>query len=301
MSEMITLAHLSDVHLPPVPAPSLRECNLKRLLGFLNWHRRRKYQHSLATLARIVADLRSQAPDHVAVTGDLVNIGLPAEYEAARCWLEDLGPPQWLSVIPGNHDIYVELGSDPGVGRWQAYMTGTAASEADGVFPYVRRLGRIALIGLNSAVPTRPFHANGRLGASQLRHLDQLLAALGAERVVRVVLIHHPPLPGQASPRKALEDAAALAAVLRARGAELVLHGHNHRAMSAWAEGPKRPCPVIGVPSGSMANVHGRETLARYNLYRIVPDPDRPIELIERGIETTDGPVLEIGRRHLLA
>ena len=57
------------------------------------------------------------------------------------------------------------------------------------------------------------------------------------------VLIHHPPLPGQAKRFRGLEDAAGLEAVLSRHGAELVMHGHNHRNMLAWgATGARRRC-----------------------------------------------------------
>lgn len=297
----MTLAHLSDIHLPPVPMPSLGLCNLKRGLGYLNWLRRRRYQHDAATLAALVADLDHHRPDHIAITGDLVNIALPSEYDAAATWLAALGAPLAATAIPGNHDIYVEMGADPGIGRWQPNMTDDAAPAARPTFPFVRRRGHLALIGLCSAVVTPPFHASGRLGADQLATLDRLLAELGAERLVRVVLIHHPPLPGQAPPRCALLDAAELAAVLVSRGAELVLHGHNHRAMLAWTAGPDRPIPVVGVPSASMVHPHGDQMLARYNLYRIDPDPAAAITIVERGITAPGGPVVEVSRHRLEA
>jgi hypothetical protein len=41
-------------------------------------------------------------------------------------------------------------------------------------------------------------------------------------------------------------------AIARA-GAELVLHGHNHRAEFYAVDGPRGPVPVIGVPSASTA------------------------------------------------
>ena len=36
---------------------------------------------------------RRSTPDHIAVTGDLVNLSLPAEYAPARAWLDALGSP----------------------------------------------------------------------------------------------------------------------------------------------------------------------------------------------------------------
>jgi 3',5'-cyclic AMP phosphodiesterase CpdA len=272
---------------------------MKRMLGMVNWYRRRSRQHLAATLSAIVADMQSEAPDHIVVTGDLVNLGLPLEHEAARHWLAALGPPSRVTAIPGNHDIYVDMASNLGVGRWQAFMSDDEPSASQEPFPFVRRLGCVALIGLNSAVPTPLFHAYGRLGPGQLERLGHILARLGAQKLVRVVLIHHPPLPGQASVRSALQDAEDLALILARHGAELVLHGHNHRAMTVFAPGATRPIPVIGVPSASLGLTHGSQTLARYNLYRITPDPEAAIELVERGMKVPGGEVVEIRRLQL--
>ena len=299
-SMSFTLAHLSDVHLGPLPRLGPRHWNAKRALGFLNWHRSRKRCHLAATLDAILADLEAQQPDHIAVTGDLVNIGLPAEYVAAEAWLRGLGDPERVTVVPGNHDIYTTLRADPGVGRWQAYMTSTANGATLASFPFVRRFGPIALIGLNSAVPMPPLQAGGRLGAAQLQRLGRLLDRLGGEGATRVVLIHHPPLPGLASPRKALEDAAELQAMLAAHGAELALHGHNHCSMINECRSGSRAIPVVGVPSASLGRPQKDETLARYHLYRFASSgPDQPIELIARGLAQPGGPVIEIGRRTL--
>lgn len=294
MTTRLTLAQLSDIHLPP-PRPYRGHIHPKRLLGMLNWHRRRARQHTQATLDAIVADLRRQSPDHIAVTGDLVNVGLAWEHAAAARWLAALGAPSRVTAIPGNHDIYVD---GAGVTAWQAFMADAAPGPPADAFPFVRHLGRIALIGLSSAIPTPLFHAYGRLGSGQIERLAATLARLGSEGFVRVVLIHHPPLPGQAPHRCALHDAAELTAVLASHGAELVLHGHNHRAMIAYAAGPRRPIPVVGVPSASLGMIRGSQSPAGYNLFHIAPDPDAPIELIERGISGPGGPVGE--RRRLV-
>ena len=300
MTGRLTLAHLSDIHLPPVLGWPIAT-SAKRMLGLVNWYGRRSRQHVPATLAAIVADVLAQQPDHIAVTGDLVNLGLPAEHAVAARWLAGLGSPAHVTAVPGNHDIYVAGDAERGVAHWQTYMSDDTPMPHEPPFPFVRRLGRVALIGLNSAVPTPLFHAFGRLGSDQLGRLGPILRRLGSEGLVRVVLIHHPPLPGQAKPRSALEDAAALAEVLAEHGAELVLHGHKHRAMIASARGPLRAIPVIGVPSASLGRAHGRQTLARYNLFRIAPDPAVPIEMVERGIAGPAGPVVEIARRRLAA
>ena len=305
----LTLAHLSDIHLGPLPRFPARHWNIKRGLGFLNWHRNRKAAHLPSVLATLVADMQAQQPDHVAVTGDLVNIGLPEEYETALNWLRQLGSPHDVTVIPGNHDIYVRLGGDPGVGRWLAYMSARPVDHSPGQsvatpetlqFPFVRRLGRIALIGLNSAVPTPPFVAAGRLGLAQLTRLAAMLDQLAQEGLARVVLIHHPPLPGQAGRMKALRDAAALAEVIGRHGAELVLHGHNHRSQLRIHETPAGPLPVIGVPSASLGAPHNNETLARYHIYRFETlGSSLEVTHIARGLSTAGGQVVELDRQML--
>jgi 3',5'-cyclic AMP phosphodiesterase CpdA len=302
MTETLTLAQLSDVHLSPVEGFRLRHLNVKRGLGYLNWHRGRRRVHRKACLDLIVADLKAHGPDHIAVTGDLVNLGLPAEYEAARTWLETLGSSEHVTAIPGNHDIYTHLHDHPGVGRWAEYMR----SDVWGArlpfhpfngFPFVRRLGPVALIGLNSAEKTPPFVAAGRVGEEQLTALAEVLKHTEQEGLIRVVLIHHPPLPGQAPPRRALRDAAALERILVEYGAELVLHGHNHRDSHidfAWARGH---IPVIGVASGSAARVHKDEPLGRYNLLRIGRDSHggASIDWTIRGLDATSAHVEQIG------
>lgn len=293
----LILAHLSDIHLPPRRA-YLGHYHAKRLLGMLNWQRRRR-QHLASTLAAIVADMQKARPDHIVVTGDLVNVGMPSEHEAARLWLASLGTPDRVTAIPGNHDIYVKMALARGVGHWQSFMAGDLVSSDRDPFPFVRRLGGVALIGLNSALPTPLFHAYGRLGPDQLERLGSILHDLGNEGLVRVVLIHHPPLVGQARHRAALQDAEQLTQVLRRHGAELVLHGHNHRATRVFTPGPARPVPVVGVPSASLGLADGHKSLARYNLYRIAPTPGAPIEMIERGLAVPSGPVVEVARHRL--
>ena len=70
------LAHLSDIHLPPTSRMPLSALNVKRALGAVNWMRYRRHVHSRTVLDAIIADLKSQGPGHIAVTGDIVNLGL---------------------------------------------------------------------------------------------------------------------------------------------------------------------------------------------------------------------------------
>ncbi len=85
---MFRLAHISDPHLGPLPPVSLRDLASKRVTGYINWQRRRGRAMASPALAQIMADLAAQKADHLAITGDLVNLGLEAEVENAKAWLE---------------------------------------------------------------------------------------------------------------------------------------------------------------------------------------------------------------------
>jgi 3',5'-cyclic AMP phosphodiesterase CpdA len=264
-----TLAHLSDPHLPPLPKVRLAELAGKRALGYLNWTRNRHRYHRRDVLDALVSDLRGLRPDHITVTGDLVNLALEAEFPPSRAWLERVGAADRVTVIPGNHDAYVRGTRHRFTEAWGQYLDGDEAA-ADGVkFPFLRRRGPLALIGLSTAVPTPPLMATGTLGAAQLEALERLLARLSAEPAFRVLLIHHPLRSD--SRLKRLTDSRELLALLKRHGVELVLHGHDHVHSTIWVEGPNGAIPAVGVPSAS-AVAHGRYPNAAYNLFSIARD-----------------------------
>lgn len=293
------LAHLSDAHIGPLPAPRLRELLGKRVTGWVNWRRGRRLAHDMDALAAVCADIDAHAPDHVAFTGDVVNIGLPAEFPAARAFLERLGPPERVSFTPGNHDVYVRSSLRPlfdSLAPWMTGDDGVAPAPGRG-FPYVRRRGAVALVGLCSGAPTMPFLASGRLGRAQIAATRRLLAQLREEGLTRVIMIHHPPHPGGARPGRGLTDAAAFARMIAGVGAELVLHGHNHVASLARLPGPDGPVPVLGAPSASARPGSGGPR-AGYHLIRIAPaGGGRPRITVEtRGFGPQDEGVTTLAR-----
>ncbi len=290
---MFVLAHLSDPHLATVPQPRLSELMGKRAIGFANWRRRRSIHHLSNVLDAVTRDVAAANPDHIAVTGDLVNIALPGEFAPARAFLARLGAPDRVTFVPGNHDAYVRAAGAHAQQHWSDYMRGdgigSAAPDAAPVpFPFVRRRGDVAFVGLSTAIPTGPFMATGRLGADQLLRLDATLSQLRNEGLFRVVLLHHPPLSGGRDRFKRLIDAGAFRQVLRERGAELVLHGHAHTRSLVWLAGPERKIPAVGVPSASASTTLDVER-AGYNLYRI---EDGRCEMESRSYEPSDGGIV---------
>jgi 3',5'-cyclic AMP phosphodiesterase CpdA len=226
--------------------------------------------------------MRAQKPDHIAMTGDIMNLGLPAEFPMARAWLETLGHPRDVSFVPGNHDAYVK-GSMP----WLADTFGAwTGDEGHGraAYPYLRVRGDVALIGLSSGVPTAPFIASGRLGRIQRAAFARLLDEAGAKGLARVVLIHHPPYRKGATPGRGLTDSRAFGAIIARHGADLILHGHNHRSHIAHMRTPESEALVVGVGSASAVPGTPRHR-AVYHLYRITREGPRwDVSITARGL-----------------
>ena len=247
MTDAFMLAHLTDPHLPP-PSASPRAWLSKRGLSMLGWRRSRRHRHLRAVCDAVVADMRAASPDGVVVTGDLTNFATEAEFARGAAWLSGLGPEGTVSFVPGNHDAIVPGALEAGTRHLLPWLTGDDGRSG---WPWMRRRGPLALIGLSTATPTPPFSAAGALGAEQIGAAAELLRAAHGEGLCRVVLLHHPPGEGCRS-RKALQDRRALRAMLAREGAELVLYGHTHRAELAVLEGPQGRVLALGAPSASM-------------------------------------------------
>lgn len=297
---MFTLAHLSDPHLGPLPRVRFRELFSKRIMGYANWHVRRRGRHDMACLAALTRDMLDQKPDHVACTGDLAVIGLDAEFIPARAFLETLGSPDYVSLVPGNHDTYVRGTAEHPQLHWSEYMTGDGKRvEGDPPFPYVRRRGNIGIVGISTAVPTGFHSAQGRIGKDQAVAVADALRQLGDEGLFRIILIHHPP-GGTEDFFRRLTDARRIKRALLRAGAELILHGHNHTSDHSSLMGLGGHVQVVGVPSASAAPDDNKEPGA-YNLYRIEGEPGRwSCEMITRGYARGVSGVVERRRQMLI-
>ena len=268
---MFKLAHLSDVHLGPLPPASLRQLACKRFIGLMSWRYRRRAIHNMDVLNRLVTDIKQVGVDHIAFTGDLANISLPEEFTNGQRWLGELGHPDKVSYVPGNHDAYVAFPWEEGLAKWGDYMVGDLnlhgvrmSGNVAALFPYVRQRRNVALIGVSSAVPAPWNKAWGHVGQRQLNALADILKKLHNKGFYRIVMIHHPPLPGLAKDRKALQDAQDMKRVLESNGVELVLHGHNHEHMHNKLETETGMAHIIGVPSASAVKTEKRPAAAWY-------------------------------------
>ncbi len=178
---MFVLAHLSDPHLAPLPQPRLSELDrqardrLSQLAAqaAADPPRRRARAHRRrpqgAGAGPHRGDRRSR--QHLA-RRRISRRRAPGSKRSAR--------RADVTLVPGNHDAYVRSGraaSAAALGRLHARRRRRRRR-----FPFLRRRGPLALIGLSSAVPTAPLMATGRLGADQLQRLGDAARSLRATK-----------------------------------------------------------------------------------------------------------------------
>jgi 3',5'-cyclic AMP phosphodiesterase CpdA len=296
---VFSLGHLSDLHATPVVVRNPLDLFNKRFFGWLSWRIRRRHFHRTSVVDALMDDLSRTPIDHLVVTGDFANLSLASEFGAARERLKRLGDARDVSIVPGNHDAYVRVPQADSWNLWSDYLESdeseTAAEFADprDRFPTLRVRGPLAVVGLCSALPTRLFDASGTLGDAQLERLERLLRDLSKRDLCRVISIHHPVTAGATHQRRWLRDAESLRGVIGRAGADLVVHGHNHRTLIAAIDGPDGSIPVVGVRSASdIGQRPGRR--AQYHIYEIQRDsggggPRFRIALRIRGYDPDSG------------
>ena len=272
------IAHFSDVHLLSLKGTRWIDFLSKRWIGGLNLLTNRSRHYRPAIFEAMVQDLNDSGIDHVVATGDITNVALESEFAFAREKFDalELGP-SGVTVIPGNHDAYVDEGKEHFESYFGDFFTSDPEHAVEDSWPAVRIRDKMAVIGLSTSLQTPWFTCWGEVGETQLARLESLLASDELAGLFRIVAIHHPPAGKRARHRnRGLRDHAEFAAVIERAGAELVLHGHEHEDLYAELQGPGGAVPVRGIQSGTYEA--GRPALrARYRIYEIGTNgSDRP-------------------------
>lgn len=239
---MLRIAHVSDLHvLAPLGVELRRVLFSKRITGYANLLMKRARVYRRDYLLSVLSAAAASA-DHVVVTGDITNLSLEGEYEEAVRLLAELERSAEVTIVPGNHDLYL-----PAVHRerrfphhfgafLQSDLPELALDLPAGPFPSVKLRGPAAIIGLTSAVPRPPFVSAGYVGSEQLRALERILQHPEVARRTPVLLIHHSPLDSRfrlEQLRSGLVDAGALRRTLEPLARGLVLYGHLHIRLHA--------------------------------------------------------------------
>jgi len=289
---MFRLAHISDMHVLPPAGVHWREMLLnKRITGWVNTRIRRGRVYRRRYL-EMVLDAASRA-DHLVITGDVTNLALDSEYHETLRLLERRAGGAEITLIPGNHDLYLPRVSREGrfAHHFGAFVRSDlpdlAVDVAAGAYPFVKLRGPAAIIGLSSAVPRPPFIAAGYVGHDQLRALSAILDHPEVAKRVPVILIHHPPVDSRhriLQLRDGLADAASLREVLATMRRGLVLFGHLHVRVRCRLGA----LDVVGA-SGAALDHPNDSVRAGYNLYEL---DDDGVARIEAHVVDADGSTL---------
>lgn len=276
----LRFVHVSDIHLLDLSGTKPWHYLNKRITGRINLALNRGKKHDARIFDAAVAFARSLQADRLVVTGDLTNLSLPSEFEHVRDRLAAAGLP--VTVIPGNHDTYTRDAVKHHLFEHHLGVFMQGEREGGTEYPFVQRFDDVVLIGVSTGIVSLPMFATGVVGPAQLTRLEHILAETGAEKLTRIVLIHHPPVAGVSKPRHDLLDLAAFGEIISRHGAELILHGHEHRRIETTLPGPHGDVPVHGIGSGTSCSQRpGRE--ASLSLYEA--DRDR----IHRELYTWNG------------
>jgi 3',5'-cyclic AMP phosphodiesterase CpdA len=271
-STMFRLAHISDLHLSPIPKVRLKELFSKRITGYVNWNRHRKAFHQIGVLDTLMSEISSKDINHLAITGDMVNLATNPEIIAARKWLEQCCPIETTSLVPGNHDAYVPGAFKQAMQAWKPWVTGDMGEKAD-VFPYMQRRGPVAIIGLSTSNASMPFRATGNFSTKQADAATKLLIKAKEQNLFRIILIHHPPYEGATHRMKRMYGTKNFRHMLDRASAELILHGHTHLNTRFDINSDQGKVPSIGISSATQ--IHGdKKPVAGFNLFDISKQGD---------------------------
>ncbi len=172
-----------------------------------------------AVVEALVALAQQQRPDLVVLSGDITQRARPAQFRAARAFVDRLGAP--LLAIPGNHDIPL---FDVWTRLHRPYARHAAAFGAD--LEPVHTSQDLLVIGVNTTRAWR--HKHGEVSSAQVQRVAQHLAAASAAQL-RVVVVHQPAEVTRAEDRvHLLRGRTPALERWSAAGADLVMGGHIH-------------------------------------------------------------------------
>ncbi len=274
------VAHVSDLHvLSPAGVELRRVLFDKRVTGYVNLLTKRGRVYRRDYLVTVLRAAAADA-DHVVVTGDITNLSLEGEYAEAVALLSEIARTTEVTVVPGNHDIYLPavLHERRFPHHFHPFMTSDLPELGldlqAGHFPSVKLRGPAAIIGVSSAVPRPPFVSAGFVGHAQLEALSRLLAHPEVAARVPVVLIHHSPFDARfrvEQMRGGLVDAHAFRTALQPLTRGLVIYGHLHERRQAKLTTPHGVIDVVCATSAALDHADDRMR-AGYNLYTLEGD-----------------------------
>ncbi len=266
-NESFRFVQLSDLHLTDIGFPNPLRLMNKRILGYLSWLKKRRHNHQQWILDCALNNINQLGVEHYAMTGDFTHIGLQHEFSQVASWLSRVGSPHDVTIIPGNHDLYINERWNRSFALWEQYMVGDnmpistangnvdALQQLNALYPIVRIRKHVAFIALSSIHAAPWFRATGKISLDQLQRLKAILQSQELDHYCKVILIHHPISLSNTAARKSLLNHSMLSELLQDNPVQLILHGHGHSTNLEVLDSKNGfQIPVIGMSSSSSMN-----------------------------------------------
>lgn len=185
----------------------------------------------------LLKSIELHEPDLVVISGDLSQKGKPAEFKAARAFLDALTAPYF--VVPGNHDMPHGLDLWGRFRRtWKHFL-----SEMGIDLESVWKNEEAVIYGANSAKPAGWYidWSRGNLSTKQLEQIKDVFDQVD-DSLLKVLVVHHPPgAPAGGIKRHLIDKRSAMIQTLATARIDLVLSGHFHVSYAL-------PVPLSDVP-----------------------------------------------------
>ncbi len=238
------IAHISDTHVSP-------EYN----------------RQNIFKLRALLSQVVDENFDHVVITGDIAGHGEERDFRSVRRLLKyfDLLKYDKLTVTIGNHDIFGGVHRAEDLFSFSKHCRSVdyagkidlfekafketfpkKAYENERAFPFVKFVGPVVFVGINSVRPFHPFlnpvGSNGHVSHRQLQAVERFLGHPSLGDLKRIVLVHHhfnryEPFSDSLGSRLfhafegrtlKLHGMKQVEKVFEELGVEAVLHGHTH-------------------------------------------------------------------------
>ena len=256
------IAHLSDMHLLE-PRGAGRDYSLSAKL--VSMSRPLEPVARTAKLRQALEHARLRKADHVVISGDLTEVGEPAQFEELAMALhESRIEPSSITLVPGNHDAY---GPPNG---WKQALEGPlhafAASSATSAGKVVDR-GDVVFLPIDVSRHQSIARAGGELTEAAAEAVRRCLEDTAHVKKAVVVVQHHPPFGLPQSTWQFLSGLRGYGKLvdLLAKNPEVqLLHGHLHRAMDRFVGGLGR-ARVFGA-SATVDDVVGEPRVRFYDV-----------------------------------
>ncbi len=224
---MATIAQLTDLHLVERNYAQ-RRLESRARLQYLSFGRPLAPEARRNRVSSALREVCARNVDHLLITGDLTEDGHAEQFEVLAELLADSRiSPERVTLVPGNHDAYIDEGGFARAlrGPLRAYAATSSIASA-------LRFRDVTIVPVSTAFQQSPLRSAGAIAAHELASLAAIATDPSRAGYPIVFAQHHP--PGAAFMPlvqwlDGLTEHSALSHLFRRCPHLHVMHGHTHR------------------------------------------------------------------------